>query len=82
MCNMTLVCHGYKRSMFGNSHRNIANDCRSYEVAVFVTLDLDIPAVKKHLRTFIHAALNEAVHAIFSLGRDERSDVSSRLVTW
>lgn len=69
------------RNTSGDTHRHVADDGGTYEVAVFITFDFDVPAVQQHLRALVHAALDQTADSLLGLRRDQRPNICTRLVS-
>lgn len=64
------------------SYRNFAQDSWPNKVSVFISGDLDIPPVQQHLGSFLHAQLNQGLHPLPGLRRDQGSHVRTWLITF
>src|SRR5579864_243118 len=61
--------------------RDVGEDRRADEVAVFVAAHLDVAAVERERRAFLHARFDQPENALFRGTRHNRADIRSGLVT-
>lgn len=61
---------------------DIADDGGTHKVAILVTLDIDVSAIQKQLSSLIHTTLDQTADSLLGLGRDQRPNICTRLVSW